>query len=385
MTIIHNVSVDFINRDSIQVVNFVQHDQNIPVLSVDLYSGGSKLDVTLSSVKIYLRVSLPNGAFAYIESTETSSYVEPTETSGNNTPTISTVTFGLGYNVFPAYGAAKAIVIITEKAAGSTEYTNRAGSSPIVFMIDKDPIQDGSEESLDQYYGFRGYIEDVSENVSENVVKKTALSIPKAGEYNPGRSWSYAPQVIIDKNGVAKSQKWFPTDNPGTGKPNDISTSGGSFVRRDGSKNILVPWKHKSASGVETTDYVPAISGEEVDSKIDSAISSENTSILNQLLEGLANPYIFAIQANVYNSVAYSRVYIHKKNGEEIEYSVGNNLCVFAGVTSVRFKNDGDTPISITFVMNGAQTIINLQAYGSSSYEETVTLSGNMTVLAVNK
>ena len=368
MTIIHNVSVDFINRDSIQVVNFVQHDQNIPVLSVDLYSGGSKLEVDLSSAKIYLRVSLPNGAFAD---------VEPTETSGWK----SNVTFRLGYNVFPAYGAAKAIVLITEKAAGSTEYTNRAGSSPIVFMIDKDPIQDGSEESLDQYYGLRGYIEDIS----ENVVGKTALSIPKAGEYNPGKSWSYAPQVIIDKNGVAKSQKWFPTDNPGTGKPNEISTNGGSFVRRDGSKNILVPWKHKSASGVEKTVYAPAISGEEVDSKIDSAISSENDSILNPLLEGLANPYIFALQANAYSSGAYSRIYIHKKNGEEIEYSVSKELCVFTGVTSVRFKNDGDTPISITFVMNGTSTTITLQAYGSSSFEETVTLSGNMTVLAVNK
>ena len=236
MVIKHNVSVDFINRDSIQVVNFVQHDQNIPILSVDLYSGGSKLEIDLSSVsaKIYLRISLPNGAFANVESAETS------VPDGKN-KSVSTVTFQLGYNVFSAHGAAKAIVLITEKAAGSTEYTNLAGSSPIVFMIDKDPIQDGSEESLDQYYGLRGYIEDVSENVSENVVKKTALSIPKAGEYNPGRSWAYAPQVIIDKNGVVKSQKWYPTDLPGNGRPNSISTSGGSFVRRDESNNILVP------------------------------------------------------------------------------------------------------------------------------------------------
>ena len=371
MVIKHNVSVDFINRDSIQVVNFVQHDQNIPVLSVDLYSGGSKLEVDLSSAKIYLRVSLPNGAFADIESTETSG-------DGPKSGKISTVTFGLGYNVFPAYGAAKAIILITEKAAGSTEYTNRAGSSPIVFMIDKDPIQDGSEESLDKYYGLRGYIEDV--------VGETALSIPKAGEYNPGKTWSYTPQVILDKNGVVKSQKWYPTDNPSNGTPNKLSTdSGGSFVRRDRSKNILVPWKHKSYSGVEITEYVPAISGEEVDSKIDSAISSENASILNPLLESLANPYIFALQANVYSSGAYSRFYIHKNNGEEIEYSVGNNPCIFAGVTSVRFKNDGDTQISITFVMNGTKTTITLQAYGSSHYQETVTLNGNMTVVGVRQ
>lgn len=373
MTIIHNVSVDFINRDSIQVVNFVQHDQNIPVLSVDLYSGGSKLKVTLSSVKIYLRVSLPNGAFADIESTETSSYVESTETSGDNTPTISNVTFGLGYNVFPAYGAAKAIVLITEKATGSKEYTNRAGSSPIVFMIDKDPIQDGSEESLDQYYGFRGYIEDVS----ENVVKKTALSIPKAGEYNPDRSWSYTPQIIIDKNGVVKSQKWFPTDLPDSGTPNSISTSGGSFVRRDGSKNILVPWKHKSASGEEITEYNPAISGEETDSKIDSAISS----ILNPLLEGLANPYIFAIQANINDVVA---IHVTQKDNNDVLINFDGKPRIVAGVTSVRFKNEASNPVYIKYVMNGTTTTLTVNGY-EAVFEETVTLNGNMTVVEVHR
>ena len=363
MTIIHNVSVDFINRDSIQVVNFVQHDQNIPVLSVYLYSGGSKLEVDLSSAKIYLRVSLPNGAFADIESTETSG-------DGPKSGKISTVTFGLGYNVFPAYGAAKAIVLITEKAAGSTEYTNRAGSSPIVFMIDKDPIQDGSEESLDQYYGLRGYIEDVS----ENVVKKTALSIPKAGEYNPGRSWTYAPQVIIDKNGVAKSQKWFPTDMPSSGKPNEISTSGGSFVRRDGSKNILVPWKHKSASGVETTEYVPAISGEETDSKIGS--------ILNPLLEGLANPYIFAIQANINDVVD---VHVTQKDNNDVLINFDGKSHIVAGTTSVRFKNETSGPVYIKYVMNGTSTTLTVNGYEESVFEETVTLNGNMTVVEVHR
>lgn len=363
MIIKHYVSVDFINRDSIQVVNFVQHDQNIPVLSVDLYSGGSKLEVDLSSAKIYLRVSLPNGAFADIESTETSG-------DGPKSGTRSTVTFGLGYNVFPAYGAAKAIVLITEKATGSTEYTNRAGSSPIVFMIDKDPIQDGSEESLDQYYGLRGYIEDIS----ENVVKKTALSIPKPGEYNPGRSWSYTPQIIIDKNGVVKSQKWFPTDLPSSGEPNNISTRGGSFVRRDGSKNILVPWKHKSASGVETTDYVPAISGEETDSKIGS--------ILNPLLEGLANPYIFAIQANINDVVD---VHVTQKDNNDVLINFDGKPHIVAGATSVRFKNEASGPVYIKYVMNGTTTTLTVNGYEESVFEETVTLNGNMTVVEVHR
>lgn len=361
MIITHKVSVDFINRDSIQVVNFVQHDQNIPVLSVDLYSGGSKLEVDLSSVKIYLRVSLPNGAFADVESTETSG-------DGAKTGNISTVTFGLGYNVFPEYGAAKAIILITEKAAGSTEYTNRAGSSQIVFMIDKDPIQDGSEESLDQYYGFRSYIEDV--------VGETALLVPKDGEIVPSKTWSYAPQIIINKNGAVQSQKWFPTDLPTSGKPNDISTSGGSFVRRNGSKNILVPWKHKSASGEEITEYTPAISGEETDSKIES--------ILNPLLEGLANPYIFAIQANV---GSYLDTYITQKNNPNvINILYSGKTTIVAGVTSVRFKNEGGGPVYIKYVMNGTSTTLTVQGIEGDPgvNEETITLSGNMTVVEVS-
>ena len=361
MIITHKVSVDFINRDSIQVVNFVQHDQNIPVLSVDLYSGGPKLEVDLSSVKIYLRVSLPNGAFADVESTETSG-------DGAKTGNISTVTFGLGYNVFPAYGVAKAIILITEKATGSTEYTNRAGSSPIVFMIDKDPIQDGSEESLDQYYGFRSYIEDV--------VGETSLLVPKDGEIVPSKTWSYTPQIIINKNGAVQSQKWFPTDLPTSGKPDDISTSGGSFVRRDGSKNILVPWKHKSASGEEITEYVPAISGEEVDSKIDL--------ILNPLLEGLANPYIFAIQANI---GSYLDTYITQKNNPNIINILYNGKAtIVAGVISVRFKNEGSSPRYIKYVMNGTYTTLTVPGWNDDggAGEETITLSGNMTIVEVS-
>lgn len=361
MTITHNVSVDFINRDSIQVVNFVQHDQNIPVLSVDLYSGGSKLEVDLSSAKIYLRVSLPNGAFAD---------VEPTETSGWK----SNVTFRLGYNVFPAYGVVKAIVLITEKATGSTEYTNRAGSSPIVFMIDKDPIQDGSEESLDQYYGFRSYIEDVS----ENVVGKTALSIPKEGEITPPKTALYAPGIIINSTGKVTRKKWYPTDIPGSGKPNTNSTSSGDFVLRNSSKEILVP--HKYTENSETkTEYVPAISGKEVDSKIDS--------ILNPLLEGLANPYIFAIQGNVLvESLTGLSTYVYQKNNpvDVLIYPDGKPHIV-AGASSVRFKNESGSPTYIKYIMNGTTTTLTVNGYEEPIFEETVTLNGNMTVVEVHR
>ena len=368
MTITHNVSVDFINRDSIQVVNFVQHDQNIPVLSVDLYSGGSKLEVDLSSAKIYLRVSLPNGAFAD---------VEPTETSGWK----SNVTFRLGYNVFPAYGAAKAIVLITEKAPGSTEYTNRAGSSPIVFMIDKDPIQDGSEESLDQYYGFRSYIEDVS----ENVVKETALSIPKEGEITPPKTALYAPGIIINSTGRVTRKKWYPTDIPGSGKPNTNSTSSGDFVLRNSSKEILVPWNYTNSFGDQKTEYKPAISAAETDSKINSC--------LDQLLEVLSSQNMFAVQAKATDEVEPANnvtARITKKNSSMVSFSIGNDgkSHIIPDASSVTFSNENTYPITVKFVMNGTYTTLTVPAYNEDTDipgEETVTLNGNMTVVEVNK
>lgn len=374
MIIKHYVSVDFINRDSIQVVNFVQHDQNIPVLSVDLYSGGSKLEVDLSSAKIYLRVSLPNGAFADIESTETSG-------DGPKSGMKSNVTFGLGYNVFPAYGAAKAIVLITEKATGSTEYTNRAGSSPIVFMIDKDPIQDGSEESLDQYYGFRGYIEDVS----ENVVGKTALSIPKEGEITPPKTALYAPGIIINSTGKVTRKKWYPTDIPGSGKPNTNSTSSGDFVLRNSSKEILVP--HKYTENSETkTEYVPAISGNAVKKMFETLY----TKTINNLLESLSAPNMFAVNAIPHTGdYIYLDAYVTRKNGPEVlvEVTTGDAPKVVSNAVSVRFKNESTSPVTVEFVMNGMYTTLMVPGWTDDvgAGEETVTLSGNMTVLAVNK
>lgn len=376
MTIIHNVSVDFINRDSIQVVNFVQHDQNIPVLSVDLYSGGSKLEIDFSktTAKIYLRVSLPNGAFADIESTETSG-------DGPKSGKISTVTFRLGYNVFPAYGAAKAIILITEKAPGSTEYTNRAGSSPIVFMIDKDPIQDGSEESLDQYYGFRSYIEDVS----ENVVGKTALSIPKEGEITPPKTALYAPGIIINSTGKVTRKKWYPTDIPGSGKPNTNSTSSGDFVLRNSSKEILVPWNYTNSFGEQKTEYKPAISAAETDSKINSC--------LDQLLEALSCQNMFAVQAKATDEVEPANnvtARITKKNSSMVSFSIGNDgkSHIIPNASSVTFFNENPYPITVEFVMNGTYTTLTVPAYNEDTDipgEETVTLNGNMTVVEVNK
>lgn len=376
MIIEHHVSVDFINRDSIQVVNFVQHDQNIPVLSVDLYSGGSKLEIDFSktTAKIYLRVSLPNGAFADIESTETSG-------DGPKSGTRSTVTFGLGYNVFPAHGEAKAIILITEKAAGSTEYTNRAGSSPIVFMIDKDPIQDGSEESLDQYYGFRGYIEDVS----ENVVGKTALSIPKDGEITPPKTALYAPGIIINSTGKVTRKKWYPTDIPGSGKPNTNSTSSGDFVLRNSSKEILVP--HKYTENSETkTEYVPAISGNAVKEMFETFY----TKIINNLLESLSAPNMFAVNAIPQTGdYAYLEAFIKKKNGttDSVDVATGAAPKVVSNAASVRFKNESFSPITVEFVMNGMYTTLMVPAWSddAGAGEETVTLSGNMTVMAVHR
>ena len=156
---------------------------------------------------------------------------------------------------------------------------------------------------------------------------------------------------------------------------NKNSVSSGDFVRRNSSKDILVPWKHKSTSGVETTEYVPAISGKGVDSKIDS--------ILNPLLEGLANPYIFAIQANV---GSYLNVFLTQKNNPNtIDILYNGKTTIFAGITSARFKNEGSNTRYIKYAMNGTYTTLTVPGFDDNvgAGEETVILSGNMTIVEV--
>ena len=58
---------------------------------------------------------------------------------------------------------------------------------------------------------------------------------------------------------------------------------------------------------------------------------------------------------------------------------------IIAGVTSVRFKNEGSNPRYIKYAMNGTYTT--LTVHGIEEYpivnEETVTLNGNMTIVEV--
>ena len=111
-------------------------------------------------------------------------------------------------------------------------------------------------------------------------------------------------------------------------------------------------------------------------------VDSKIGSILNPLLEGLANPYIFAIQANIYDIVD---VYVTQKNNNEVLIDPDGKPHVVAGATSVRFKNEAGDPVYIKYVMNGTATILTVNGYEEPVFEETVTLNGNMTVVEVHR
>ena len=101
-------------------------------------------------------------------------------------------------------------------------------------------------------------------------------------------------------------------------------------------------------------------------------------------MEGLANPYIFAIQGNVGR---YLDTYITQKNNPNvINILYDGETTIIAGVTSVRFKNEGSNPRYIKYAMNGTYTTLTVHGtedVDPGSNEETVTLSGNMTIVEV--
>ena len=99
---------------------------------------------------------------------------------------------------------------------------------------------------------------------------------------------------------------------------------------------------------------------------------------------------MFAVNAIPYTGdTVYLDAYITKKDGttDSVDVRTGSAPKVVSNAASVRFKNESSSPITVEFVMNGMYTTLMVPGwtYDVGAGEETVTLSGNMTVMAVNK
>lgn len=128
--IIHYTYVDFSNRNIVRPIYLVQYDDKIPIIAVALYNNGAKYLVP-TGASVNIRLGKPDGTFVYnpalgYDSTKQIVYFEVTQ------------------QMVILNGDIKPII---EVVIGS----DIAGSSPIYFIVNKNPIQVKSIESTTEF------------------------------------------------------------------------------------------------------------------------------------------------------------------------------------------------------------------------------------------
>ena len=152
--IIHETSVDFVTRPCSREIHIVQYDKGLPVIKVNLFREGQPYQLP-NSASVHVRLGKLDNTFVYtnilgMNEDRTIAYFEVTEQmamiSGRVNPVIEVVYQG-----------------------------KVACSSPIPFVISKNPVQEGQIESHDEFPIIYQLESDVEEH-NEWIRKYTALT-----------------------------------------------------------------------------------------------------------------------------------------------------------------------------------------------------------------
>lgn len=126
--IVHKTKVDFMKRIVPETVHIVQYDAFIPVIEVSLYSNGSVYSISNDpNVEMKVRWSNKDGR----------SFVKKDILGCNNTRNI--VYFSVDSDMTNEFGIFNPIL---ELVVPVNDTFNTVGSSPLIFQIDENPIQE---------------------------------------------------------------------------------------------------------------------------------------------------------------------------------------------------------------------------------------------------
>lgn len=134
---------DFDRRDVVQPVHLVQYDDTFPVLAVALYKGGQPWTLP-TGADVNLRMDKKDGHYVYNPALGVSS-------------DRSTVYMAVTAQMTTSYGTFAPVV---EVLAGG----GAAGMAALRLDIDRNPVQDGMLESLDEYKTVQVLAADVAAN-----------------------------------------------------------------------------------------------------------------------------------------------------------------------------------------------------------------------------
>lgn len=173
--IIHNTGVDFTTRSCTDEVHIVQYDNTQPIVAVQLFKDG----------KAY---SLPKGYEANLRfGKKDNTFIYKPVLGSNNDRTV--VYFNVDEQMSLIYGDVYPIIEITY--AGAV-----VGSSPIIFIIDRNPIQIGDIESKSDYPA-------IVERISAAETKATEAE-EKAADAKAAAEDAQSRMIDIDKTYATK-------------------------------------------------------------------------------------------------------------------------------------------------------------------------------------
>lgn len=176
--IVHNTSVDFRSRSVNQPVHLVQYDDTLPIIAVKLYADGSSFIVNPGdNAELELRFGKLDNTFSIIKTLglDTSKTIAYFEISPQ-----MTLYHGDYYPV---------LSLTYDKTV--------AASSPIHFIIDRNPVQNGMIESSNEFTRLLDYVDD-AKAYADNA--KTFADNANASSGNARTSASVAKESADDAN-----------------------------------------------------------------------------------------------------------------------------------------------------------------------------------------
>lgn len=212
--IIHNTGVDFTTRSCTDEVHIVQYDNTQPIVAVQLFKDG----------KVY---QLPNGYEANLRfGKKDNTFIYKPVLGSNADRTV--VYFDVDEQMSLIYGDVYPIIEVTY--AGAV-----VGSSPIIFIIDRNPIQIGDIESKSDYPA-------IVERISAAETKATDAE-EKAADAKAAAEDAQSRMIDIDKTYATKVElseektRAITRENEieqkisQTGKVDDVQVNGESVVQ----------------------------------------------------------------------------------------------------------------------------------------------------------
>jgi len=149
--IIHKTKVDFVNRGIFNPIYLVQDDESMPVLEVTLYKGGVLYSLPSDiELDVYIRLKKPDGTFI-------------SETAFGCNDTRDTVYFNITAQMTYFSGKIMPILQIVYEHGSAPHGAYVAGSSPVLFLIDRNPVGTPSMESTTEWEEIQRALQAASE------------------------------------------------------------------------------------------------------------------------------------------------------------------------------------------------------------------------------